>query len=128
MFIHLAEEAGFANFAYLQKTAIRKDDQFPTLDELITESIDDCASTRKSGANLFCNYHGNPNGDGNRDGNREKKTSDHWTPTQKRVTGDKYGARSERGFLVGYYNASIWAVWLAPWLNHLRGRRKIRYI
>ena len=81
LFIHLTEEAGFANFAYLHKTAIRKDDQFPTLDELITEFIDDCASPRKNGASLFYNYHshGNPNGnrDGNRDGNREKKKCDH---------------------------------------------------
>jgi hypothetical protein len=76
LFIHLTEEAGFANFAYLHKTAIRKDDEFPKLDALITEFIDDCASTRRNGngASLFYNNHNNrPNG--NRD--NKKKKCDH---------------------------------------------------
>ena len=55
-------------------------------------------------------------------GHEEKPLVDHlrvwgcaayvWTPPQRRVTGDKYGPRSERGFLVGYDGTSIWEVWL----------------
>ena len=53
-------------------------------------------------------------------GHEEKPLVDHlrvWgcaayfrTPPQKEVTGDKYGARSERGFLVEYDGNSIWEV------------------
>jgi hypothetical protein len=75
LFLFLAEEASFANFAYLHKTAIRKDDEFLKLDALITKFIDDCASIRRNGASLFYNNYYSPNRpNGNRD---TKKKCDH---------------------------------------------------